>query len=229
MADLSDRIRGYHYTNDEGFSNMRTGWMYREKGLTPIRRFAHLGIGGGLPSEAHDGVIEALLEPEPASWKNNVEFPTLWSYLMGDVCRRKNTLLLSFELTPQDKAFVVDRAHIERQLYRLAKGQGEPTKEDRDKAYRAYWESRVPVFDYKGGYSVPQLTIWSPIAFERLHVEWQHETMDKLRQIHEETDKWLTHLEEIGVLPYRDAQGNPVDETQVNRANMRQKSRGMII
>ncbi|MEK6913776.1 MAG: hypothetical protein AABW47_03850 [Nanoarchaeota archaeon] len=41
-----------------------------------------------------------------------------------------------------------------------------------NEAAKKYWESRIPVFEYKGNYSAPQLAIWSGIEKERLNVEW---------------------------------------------------------
>lgn len=91
---------------------------------------------------------------------------------MHDICRAKEVMLLSFELRPEDKAYVVERAHVERELYRESKGQGISTRITKNKAFKRYWESRVPVFDYDGSYSAPQLAIWSGIEFDRLKVEW---------------------------------------------------------
>lgn len=174
-AELTDKVAGYHYTNSEAYQSMQTKGVdgcfsdYDDfTGLVPSRRFISLGKGNGLPDEAHDGVIEGLLESEPNSWLKNEEFPHFWRYLMGDVCRRKEIILLSFELNPEDKAYVVDRAHVERGLYSETK----PTKESMNEPFRKYWESRVSVSEYDRSYSAPQLAIWSPIEFDRLKVEW---------------------------------------------------------
>ena len=95
-------VAGYHYTNEEAFRSIQGGWTYGKTGLLPIGRFAHLGIGG-MPSEAHEGIIEGLLEPEPASWTFNPEFPRLWRYLVHDFCiSGKDIKLLSFDLTEED-------------------------------------------------------------------------------------------------------------------------------
>jgi hypothetical protein len=141
-------------------------------GIIPSRRFVRLGQGKTLPDQAYDGIIEGLLEPEPTSWLKNPEFPCLWRYLMHDICKRDKVILLSFEILSKDKAFVVDRAHVERMLYKKSRNAPEPTKRKRNNAFKKYWESRIPVFDYHGGYNVPQLAIWSPIETERLRLEW---------------------------------------------------------
>ena len=190
-AELSDKIIGYHYTNLKNYRSIQTkgldGYVAFEfdefRGLIPRKRFIRLGEGDGLPDEAHEPVVEGLLEPEPKSWLENPEFPHLWNYLMGDVCRDKEILLLSFDLKPGDRAFVVERAHVERELYRESKGQSKPTRETKNEAFRKYWESRVPVFSYDGSYSLPQLAIWSGIPFERLKVEWLKPTGEVWKRV----------------------------------------------
>jgi hypothetical protein len=165
-------VVAYHYTNLEAIRSMKTGDIYGKRGLLPILRFVRLGRTKGLPDTAHDGVIEGLLEPAPISWRRSVRFPDLWSYLFHDICRRHYVALLSFELKPTDAAFVVDRTHVEQELYREFYGFGKSTLETATSAYRRYFESRIPIFDYKGDYELPQLAIWSPISFNRHRLEW---------------------------------------------------------
>lgn len=171
-SELSDKVIGYHYSNPRAYQSMQEGWEYGEVGLIPIKRFVSLRDGESLPNEAYDSVIEGLLKPEPKSWLENPEFQHLWNFLMHDICKTNKVMLLSFQLKLQDKAYVVDRAHVERELYRESKGQGKPTRESKNEVFRKYWESRVPVFEYNGSYSLPQLSIWTPIEFDRLKVEW---------------------------------------------------------
>ena len=170
----TNKLYGYHYTNNEAFKSMHDGSYYGKKDLIPVKRFITLGNGSRtLPWKAHEGVIEGLLEPEPKSWTENPEFPNFWGYLMHDICKRKEVILLRFELQPKDLAFVVDRAYVERELYRQGKGRGKPTKRSMSLACRRYWESRVRADKYEGGYSAPQLAIWTPIALDRLEVVWR--------------------------------------------------------
>jgi hypothetical protein len=190
-AELTDRIKGYHYTNSRAYRSMQTNGVdgyitfgFEDfAGLIPGHRFVRYGEGNGLPEEAYKGVIEGLLEPEPRSWTDNPEFPNFWRILMHDICRDKDVVLLRFELKPEDKAYVVERAHIERELYRESKGLGKPTRETTNEAFRKYWQSRVPVFDYDGSYSTPQLAIWSGISFERLQVEWVKPSDDVWKRV----------------------------------------------
>jgi hypothetical protein len=193
-SKIQQCVKGYHYTNPEAYKSMQTRGINGHysskfdefKGLILRKRFVNLREGKDLPNKAYDGVIEGLLEPEPESWIKNPEFPHLWSYLMHDICREKEVILLSFELNKKDEAYIVDRAHVERELYRESKGQGKTTKETRDDAYMKYWKSRVKVFDYEHNtkkYSVPQLSLWSGMGFERLNIEWIKPTDEVWKRI----------------------------------------------
>jgi hypothetical protein len=177
---IQKTITCYHYTNLEAYNSMSKkgieGYITNFddfSGLIPSKRFVNVNWSHkDLPNEAYEEVIEGLLEPEPSSWTKNKEFPTLWYYLMHDICKRKEIMLLSFQLNPKDKAYIVERGHIEKELYKKSKGLEKPTRETISTAAKKYFESRIPVFDYKGEYSVPQLAIWSPIEFKRLKIEW---------------------------------------------------------
>ena len=177
-----EKIIVFHYTNPEAYKSMLDGCTYGKRGLIPINRFAHLGIGG-LPDKAYDGVVEGLLEPEPKSWLANPEFPYLWNALMHDICKRDKVMLLSFQILPEYEAYIVERTHIERELYREAKGQEKSTRQTMNDAYRRYWESRVSVFDYDGSYSLPQLTMWAPVPTEKLNVEWVKPTDEVWKRV----------------------------------------------
>lgn len=173
-------MRAYHYTNSRNWRSIQTAGVdghitfgFDEfTGLIPGKRFVPLSRGENLPREAYEGVIEGLLEPEPQSWIDNDKFPALWRCLIHDICREDEIMLLSFELDPKDKAYVVDRAEMEKALY-IKHFQGrEATRAEIDEACRRYFESRVSVFNYDSGYEVPQLSIWSGIELDRLKVEW---------------------------------------------------------
>jgi hypothetical protein len=187
--NLTDRIIGYHYTNPEAYRLMENGDMY-DRGLCPIRRF--IKESNNLPDEAFKGTIQGLLEPEPESWLNNPEFPALWLYLMHDICLENNVMLLSFQILPTDKAYIVERAHIERELYREMREGRTSTNKEKERAYLKYWKSRVPVFEYKGNYSVPQLTIWSKIEFDRLNIEWIKQTEKVWKKVLDKTELQLS-------------------------------------
>ena len=136
-----NQITGYHYTDERGYRSMHTKGVNRNFrtpfsdfcGLIPSKMFVHPYLKG-FPSEAHKDVVEGLLEPEPESWLENPEFPHLWKLLMHDI-GNEETILLSFPLEPKDKAYVVDRAHVEREL---RKG---PIAGSKNEAFKNYWEN----------------------------------------------------------------------------------------
>lgn len=163
----------YHYTNLPAYESMRTGHKYGKSELHPYRRFLRWGWGSRtLPEKAHDNIVLGLLEPEPASWIYNKEFPHQWWHVMYDVCKEDTIMLLKFPVLPEDEAFITDRAHMEREFYRQGNGKGKSVRRTMSNAARRYWESRVPARDYQGEFTMPQFTFWSPIPFERLEVVW---------------------------------------------------------
>lgn len=204
VYEKTTNIRVYHYTNSEAYKSMKTkgidGYFCDEydnfTGIIPRKRFINLGDGKNLPSKAYNGIIEGLLEPEPESWIKNPEFPNLWNYLMHDICRKDKVMLLSFDILPKDEAYVVERAYVERELYREAKGRGKMTRETRNEAFMKYWNSRINIFEYitknknvmKINYAVPQLAIWSGIEFERLNIEWIKSTDEVWKDVCD--NKW---------------------------------------
>ena len=170
------KVIGHHYTSSRAYRSMETkginGWKtaYDVAGLIPRRRFIDPSRANGLPGKAHERVIEGLLEPEPECWTSNPEFPNLWYSLFHSICQEPEIMLLKFEILPFDEAYVINRAHVERELYKESE---KSTKESLNKAYRKYFESRIPVHEYDHEYDVPQLAIWSPIEFDRLDVVWK--------------------------------------------------------
>jgi hypothetical protein len=182
----------YHYTNDRCLKRMmdgtRDGYLYEPMrkrmvtgrdaaGLWPIRRFLPVGVADGMPREAFDSWTFALLEATPATHAENQEFPGLWDLMLGYFtasCYRddgKEIVLLSFDARRNDRAFVIDKAPLERLLYHL-RGEtlGQERRREKSSAYRAVWSTKTPLFAYNGGFSVPEVIIGRPIAPERLAV-----------------------------------------------------------
>jgi len=164
---------GYHYTNLDAFKAMKTGEMYRKKGLIPLMRLVSLKIKG-LPEKMYDPVIYGLLEPEPESWTRNTEFSMLWKRHTDDFLQTNQIVLLRFKVLPEDDAYVLERAYIEREQY-----SSDSTIESITDACLKFYDSRIPALDYcssyksySESYSVPQLTVWSEIPFERLEPMW---------------------------------------------------------
>lgn len=172
MTRLLEKIKVYHYTNPKAYKSMKDGSTYGKKGLLSIRRFVKFGQARNLPEEAYEGTVRGILKPEPKSWTENPKYPNLWRYLIGDLLSKDESMLLSFDVLKSDKAYMVERAHVENELYKESKGKGKSTRETLHEAYKKYWESRIPIFEYDEDFSVPEINIWNTISFDRLKVEW---------------------------------------------------------
>ncbi len=72
---------------------------------------------------------------------------------------------------PNDQAFVVERAYIERELCRESKGKGRSSRDTMNRAAWKYWRSGVP---YQDNYRLPQFAIWGEIDFKKDRVEETH-------------------------------------------------------
>lgn len=179
-------IRGYHYTHREKYESMRKWPSSRLVGQTKLNdelrkiydqnpaKYRFYKGSSAVPHEFIEPVIFAFLEPEPQSWRQNSEFPLAWSSVLNYVIRPsfaldyreaegmwvpQDLVLLSFEVQPDDNAYILDRAHVFRE--------GVKPRE----RFNKYFTSRVPVFDYDGSYSLPELVVWNIIDFDRLKLE----------------------------------------------------------
>lgn len=164
-------ITAYHYTQPQKHEAMLDGRDYG-KGLKPIRRFVTLDSAQGLPKEAYNTAgVFCFLEERPDLWIKNKEFPEIWRNIIsgvGILSTGSMVRCLRFGVRETDDAYVVDRSLVER----ISWGAGRPTSKERKEAYLNYWESRVPVFEYKSHYSLPELVLFSAIEAERLEEVW---------------------------------------------------------
>lgn len=181
-----ESITVYHYTNERAWREMNHGGSgiliingrgvdcATIRGLAPYRLF--LRPWQGAPKGAQEMASFAFLEPAPTSWVESQEFPHLWAHLVNHVSRRSRwdedrMVMLSITLYPTDPAHVVERAHMERALY----GPTDDTNATTEAMHR-YWESRVPLFEYQGGYQLPEVVLWDIIPLDRLSVVWAKPT-----------------------------------------------------
>jgi hypothetical protein len=140
-------------------------------------------------SKSSADVICAFLEPAPPSWFRNREFPNLGVSLMGWITRHtrasEEMVLLSFDVGRSDEAYVVDQRGIlewESHNTNTEFDMEDPSSAAKTKTmidtFKAYWNSMVPVQQYRGEYSVPEVVIFSPIASDRLKVELKTSARD---------------------------------------------------
>lgn len=149
------KLIAYHYTNSQKLHSMKTGSGYGQKGLLPIRRF--------FASNGEIASIEALLEPEPTSWTQNKKYPHLFANLMK--CIRGEVVLVSFEVFPEDDAYVLERAYHEDQMYKEIFEGRKPARYELESANWKCQTSMIPALEYDGSYDLPQFAIFSPIEF----------------------------------------------------------------
>lgn len=177
---MKQSVRGYHYTCGAAYKSIctpgRDDWNHEKykdfAGLIPAKAFIAPQMWGDLPKAARAPVFEGLLEPEPISWTHHPKYIDVWMDLMSDICRDDHLVLLSFEMNPNDKAYVVDFAHLSREKYRHMYEPGTFSFENLREGARKFWESAIHVCDYEGGYEQPQLAVFSGIPIERIDLEW---------------------------------------------------------
>lgn len=169
-------MKAYHYTTPQGWKKMNIGNIDADypdlitgkfipgeqiRGLQPNRRLVPLGLESALvPDEATSPHIFAMRELFPSSWLRNKQHPEIFDYLLRGILskdspRAKNIVILEVELTNEDNPLVVDYAKV-------------IGKQSIDERYKNYWESRVPLKDYDGSYSLPEIIFKTPIPLERL-------------------------------------------------------------
>ena len=189
-------MKVYHYTTSDGWERMNKGdrdyavWnpvdgKYIDgelvRGLWPHRRLIPQGIESTLtPDESTRPKIFAMLSSNPALWLRNEEFPGLFDYLIGGILSnsrgpfdKSKLILLEVNLLPPDKPFVVDYAHVVREGRMFDK-----TKNPKHIAegYKKYWDSKISLQRYSGGYDLPEVVFEGPIPLERLTKLWERES-----------------------------------------------------
>ena len=177
-------MKVYHYTNPLQWERTKLCSDYNQRALLPLRRVVLPTCASGLESKAYEScAIFCFPQAQPDSWLKNDEFPQIWNNLLGNIRSFQGKLtLLSFTLTPEENAFIVDRAHVERYLHMEYLGD-DRDKFERNKAYGAYWESKVFFSDYAGDYSLPEVIVLAEISVERITEEWSGQKSVLLEKI----------------------------------------------
>jgi len=202
-----DKQTMYHFTNRAGWKGVNEGnpnFVYKDprtgkyvegediRGLWPSRRFVIQGPGSELvPREATEPAVFGLLEEKSLSWIRYEDCTNVFDYLMSccadhsDKEGKRNLVLLRVDLKPEDNPFVVDYLNI-RQLARDFSAESDLHKKQKIRAEgnQRYWETRVPLADYKGDFTLPEVVVWTPIAQERVHFVWKKDLYEFLDEAH---------------------------------------------
>ncbi len=152
MKTKMEYTKLYHYTSPKAWRSID-----REGYLKPIRNVVtHFDLGGPLiPQGVDTPAIFGLLEPEPASWRSNPEFPDLWYRLITS--RGVDVVLLEVNVLA-DELYVLDYACVARHIHPhiFMSGCASAAYSYVDEAYKEYWNSKCPFKEYKHNYSLPE-------------------------------------------------------------------------
>jgi len=158
----------YHYTNDRAFDTMK------DVGKLSPRNHIFCRTIEGLPEKAYAPVICGLLNPVPDEWFHNEQCPETWRLLYNHLTFRDHfseIFLLGFSSNGLDDAHVFERLHLEKNRKLLE--DHKMTWEEHTPYCKDYLNSAVPILEYSGGFSLPEVIIFSPIEFNRLNVVWK--------------------------------------------------------
>lgn len=182
----------YHYSSLDRFYGVWDGSSYGRTGLLPLRRVLTLGSARrfGLPDKAEEGAIFGLLEPQPENWMRQEYYEGegfLETIIEDILLRGPEMLLLRCEVSPEDDIHVAEHAFHMHPKY---KGRGKIKSPVTKQVKRAYWDSMVPLADYDGGYTLPEVICFSPIPLERIKIMRRYETgLDLLDELREKVGK----------------------------------------
>ena len=160
--------RAYHYT-----SQSLAMFISQSHELKPQRPFIITERMCELPVAAYLPSIWAFKEKIPREWTESKEFEFVWRRIITHTHHSDPVLMrLDWEILPEDKAHVLDWAHMERVREQMLRGQmGLSIEGDIGKinqAAKRYFESRVPVQKYTKGYTLPELVFDKPVPLNRI-------------------------------------------------------------
>lgn len=165
----------YHYTSSSIWTFMEAGRFGPSDRLVPYGRLDHNLLGDDALDFAKEKYLFCFLDNlEPDSWKKNPEFPDVWTRIMQHIMHEDfMAMLAKFEVLPEDQSYVVDWAEMERVRPEMTAFSQTLRKVPEDwakivDASRKYVHTKVPLAEYKGDYSLPELIIANDIPLDRI-------------------------------------------------------------
>lgn len=161
----------FHYTNSCSIKKIFSH-SSEDSGLQSERRFIPLGMASGLPRKAHDGATWGMLSPRPIEyasihWGKGESF--FHDCLRQTISRLSPTFMIKADVTPNDSVYVADwGVHLRPEFL----GTTMKNKKIIHEVKTAYWNSLIPLKDYKEGtHTLPEVICFSDIQKEQLSVE----------------------------------------------------------
>lgn len=164
----------YHYTNERSLKSIfaRHSDGVNDNGLQPDRRFIRIGDARGLPDKAHDVAIWGMLSPRPEEYTDTYwhEYGSFFSDCLEHARQHlKPTFMLRAAVTPEDDIYVADwGVHLRDDYF----GYRDTDEAVLHETKTAYWNSLIPLQDYKEGtHTLPEVICFSHVPVERLAVQ----------------------------------------------------------
>lgn len=191
----------YHYTSSHSYRGWApTGKVAElETGKRDKPRKRGIAISGLIPyetpqafkfhpvlQELNKPAVYCFHKPKPIEWTRHKKFPYAWNQVIlrsigwpyaimtFEMCEDDTIELIEASVNP-DSVFVFDYDPI----FRLMQEKEAP-KSDKRLAAQKYLRSRIPLSDYRGGYSLPEVLSFEPIPRSRVSLVKMESAFDLL-------------------------------------------------
>jgi|SRR3989344_868573 len=151
--------KAYHYTSRKNYYDMVRGGFLRA--LSPILDFG-TELNKSLMVPEGKFLFCLIDSPEPEGWKEFGGLAKLFESISIDKQSRE-LMLLSFNLTQSDKAYVLEEA------YPFLRNPGRPDYPRN--CWRLYLDSMVELHNYDGSYILPVVVVGNDIDIRRVSLE----------------------------------------------------------
>ncbi len=168
----------YHYLSAHQYAYIMRGGGYGRTGLLPLRRLLNPGLAAqfNLPARLENNVIYGLAEPMPPAWMKDdydAGIGTLEFIVRRHAMESEKMILLKCHTLRSDRAYVLDHSYHTDAAYRGRDADNPVT----GRVKRDYWESRIPLRDYRGEHPMGEVVCFDRIPCKRLEIARVHDTL----------------------------------------------------